>query len=163
MKTLLEYLLAEAVEIPGGFKKIDLRGALSDAAKEILDFSSYKKAKAAAEAQPEKIIQGLGNIPVKEKEDPLKFLEEFFSKNCPKLNAFVNEPSKKQKLSVKMDNSVVLSLEGQWKDVGGKGKVKSSAKVIRFWLASLMTAYGIKAKVGYAYSEGANILLVYKK
>ena len=175
MKTLLEYLLLEAEQkhAPDGFTRVSLSGGLSNEAKGLLQFSSYKKARKAAKGEPEKIKKGLEFSGNADTSDPLKFVKSFFEGNS-KLTTYIdfadNTNVRVRRAGGNTEERVFLEMkstdsDGSWKDVGGKGKIKSSIRVIRFWIESTITAYtGSEPKdIGFAYDEGANLFCVYKK
>ena len=172
MKTLLEYLIAEAKEkkeLPTGFQLVSLSGGLSKEAKQILQFSSYKKARTAADTAGgrTRIKNGLEwkGEGKPDTTDPIKFVSQFFEGES-KLNDFIDQATAKdaRQYGGNTDDGVFLELKGQWKDVGGKGKSKSSIRVIRFWVESTMMAYlGVEnVGVGFAYNAGVGLFYVYR-
>lgn len=172
MKTLLEYLILEAKEpdLPDGFERIKLQGGLSKEAKRILQFSSYKKASiAAASKDGRKAIKDGLEATGSEEKDPIAFVKEFFE-GSSKLNTYIDEAKERdaKKFGGNTDDGVFLSLksgDGSWMDVGGKGKTKSSIRVIRFWVESTIIAYLGRSDlgVGFAYNEPYNLFYVYRK
>ena len=182
MKTLLEYLLLEAgtdnddqdKHAPKGFNRVSLSGGLSDEAKKLLGFSSYKKARKVAMEKPAKIQAGLEFTGKADTAGPIKFCKTFF-KGSSKLSAYISladdSSARIKGLGGNTKDRVFLKLKssseedvGTWKDVGGKGKIKSSIRVIRFWVESTMNAYlGNVKGIKFAYDEGANLFCVYKE
>lgn len=163
MKSLYEFLLmeAKAADFGKGFQDVSLRGALSKEAEGILQFSSYKKATAAAanEKNWPKVIEGLEVKGEIDTSDPMKFLKSFFEASS-KLNDYIDF----RKDDKADENMCQLSLRGQWRIVGGKEKLASSVKVLRFWIESTMTVYGIKTeKLGFAIHKDIQKMIVYKK
>ena len=176
MKTLLEYLLLEAEQknAPEDFTRVSLSGGLSKEAQELLGYSSYKKARKANAQKSEKVKAGLefkGNADIS---DPIKFVKSFFESDS-KLTTYITYaddsklPRWVRKNGGNSEERAFLQMksteqDGSWKDVGGKGKIKSSIRVIRFWIESTMTAYTGKVKdIGFAYDEASNLFCVYKK
>ena len=174
MRTLLEYLMLEAKkpDLPSGFELISLSGGLSNEAKQILQASSYKKAKIGALSPGGRtaIKNGLKTKPVPSATDPIEFVKEFFKADSI-LNQYVDEASEKEikRFGGNTDDAVFLELknanDGSWKDVGGKGKVSSSIRVIRFWVESTMMTYLEKPDVGvgFAFNKAYNLFYVYRK
>ena len=176
MKTLLEYLLLEAEDAnaPSGFTRVSLSGGLSKEAKLLLGYSSYKKAKKVAQQKPSKIKAGLEFSGTADTSDPIKFCTTFF-KGSSKLSAYISLAddsnarirglggNTKERVFLKLKSSSEEDV-GTWKDVGGKGNLSSSIRVIRFWIESTMEAYlGNVKNIKFAYDEGANLFCVYKK
>ena len=163
MKSLYDFLLmeAKAEDFGKGFQDVSLRGALSKEAEGILQFSSYKKATAAAADSKnwEKVKKGLEVKGQVDTSDPMKFVKSFFIANS-KLTEFIDF----RRDDKGDDKMVQLSLMGDWRIVGGKEKLASSVKVLRFWIESTMTVYGIDTKkIGFAIHKDIQKMVVYKK
>ena len=170
MRTLKDFLLSEALLLeeddsfkpPAGFKKIDARGRLSDQAKDVLGVTSIKSGRDAAATKDgaEAIRKKMGPSSIPH-DDPIKFLRLFFGETTP-VNDYIDLPKKEQKET----DQIQLELTGEWKSIGGKNNWKSSLKVVKFWITSIMRAYGIKEpieKVGVLHNVSVNRVLVYKK
>lgn len=148
MRTLRDFLLAEALlveeddgfEMPAGYAKIDARGRLSQQASEVLGFTKLKDGRDMAKTKKgaEEIRKEMGPSAIPN-EDPIKFVR-LFLKNHKNDNLKDFLTIGKEDTS---DDRVVVNLRGQWKSIGGKNKWKSSLKVIKFWIMSIMQAYGI--------------------
>ena len=179
MKTLLEYLLLEAEDsndinahAPEGFTRVSLSGRLSKEAQDLLGYSSYKKARKVAKQENKKIREKLEFKGSADTSDAVKFCKTFF-KSTSKLSAYITIPddtnTRIRGLGGDTENRVFLQLkdadDGSWKDVGGKGNLKSSIRVIRFWIESTMNAYlgssGTK-NIKFAYHERSSLFCVYK-
>ena len=177
MKTLLEYLLLEAEgenkHAPDKFNTVSLSGRLSVEAQELLGFSSYKKARKVAKEKNGEIRKKLKFDGSADTSDPIKFCKTFF-KGSSKLTAYITladeSNARVQTSGGNNEFRVFLQLknadDGSWKDVGGKGNLKSAIRVIRFWVESTMNAYlgseGTK-NIKFAYHEGSSLFCVYKK
>ena len=169
MRTLRDFLIAESLlvekddgfEIPSGYAKIDARGRLSNQAKDVLGIVNLKSGSEAAKTKDGSAAirskMGIGSIP---NEDPIKFLRLFFKQKTP-----INEYIAQGKEDTPPDR-IILDLKGQWMSIGGKNKWKSSLKVIKFWITSVMQAYGINEpieKVGVLQDKAQNKIMVYKR
>ena len=148
MRTLKDFLLAEALlvekddefEMPEGYAKIDARGRLSVQATKILGVVNLKKGRAVAKTKKgaEEIRDEMGPKSLSNS-DPIKICKLIFQKHTnDKLKEFL-------KLGTEDTSSdrVVINLMGQWSSIGGKNNWKSSLKVLKFWVLSIMQAYGI--------------------
>ena len=156
----------KATDFGKGWQDVSLRGALSTEAKGILQFSSYKTVVAAAANKDSwpKIKKGL-----KRGEDGLdssslvKFVQTFFKGNS-ELSEYIVYDEKKGDTAD--EDKVQLTLVSDWRFVGGKKKLASSIKVLRFWIESTITVYGLGddlPKYGYAIDKNGEKLMVYKK
>lgn len=148
MRTLRDFLLAESLlleedgefEMPEGYGKIDARGRLSAQATKILGVVNIKKGRAVAKTKngAQEIRDEMGPKALSNS-DPIKFVKLFLQKHTNNnLKEFMSMG--KEKLP---EDRVVVDLVGQWKSIGGKNNWKSSLKVVKFWLLSIMQAYGI--------------------
>ena len=168
MKSLYEYLLMEvkAADFGKGWEDVSLRGALSKEAEGILQFSSYKKATAAAKdsSKWEEIKTGLARgQDGLDTSSLMKFVHTFFKGNSELSEYIVFNEQRGDKAE---EEKVQLSLVSDWRFVGGKKKLASSIKVLRFWIESTITVYGLGKdlpKYGYAINKNAEKLIVYKK
>ncbi len=171
MRTLRDFLLAETLlvekddgfEMPEGYAKIDARGRLSDQALDVLGVANLKKGRAAAKTKEgaAAIRKEMGPSAVAN-EDPIKFIKLFF-KGCTSENFKSFLAIGKEDTS---DDRIVIDLIGQWASIGGKNKTKSSLKVIKFWMLSIMQAYGINdphAIVGVIQNREEDKIMIYKK
>ena len=164
MKSLYEYLLMEvkAADFGKGWKDVSLRGKLSKEAAGILQFSSYKKATAAAanSKQWPKVIEGLEVKGTPDQSGPMEFAKSFFQLESLLSEYLVFDPKKDEA----DENKVQLSLKSEWRIVGGKEKLESSVKVLRFWIESTMTVYGLDtSSLGFAINKDGEKLMVYNK
>ena len=168
MKSLYDYLLMEvkAADFGKGWQDVSLRGALSAEAKGILQFSSYKTAVAAAANQDSwkeiKIGLDRGESEL-DSSSLVKFVQTFF-KGKSELSEYIVFDEKKGDTAD--EDKVQLSLRSEWRFVGGKKKLASSIKVLRFWIESTITVYGLGdelPKYGYAINKNGEKLMVYKK
>lgn len=179
MRTLKDFLLAEvklheggddkeketksetSFEPPKGFKKIDARGRLSDQAKDLLGVVKISDGKAAAKTEEgAKAIRDKMKVASLPNEDPIKMLRKFFE-NKTVLSEFLTKSKEKD-----ADDHIILQMGPSWQSIGGKSNPKSSLKVMKFWITSLMQAYGMAEpmeKAGILANAGVNQILVYKK
>ena len=148
MKTLRDFLLAEAKidkddkttkpanNYPEGFKVVDLRGGLTDLAKEAMGAKNFSAAMdLAATKKPEKIIEEFGTVSGKTHYDILKGVVG----NKNKFNQ-VFQP-KVSKLPGYEGGIILYFVSNDWTTLAGKAE--SSKRLVRFWIQSLLLAYGI--------------------
>jgi len=171
MRTLRDFLLAETLlveedkdfEMPEGFAKIDARGRLSQQAADVLGFTKLKKGRLMAKTKDgaKDIRKEMGPEAISN-DDPIKFVKLFFKQlTNKKLKEFL--AIGKEDMS---EDRVVVDLLGQWKSIGGKNNWKSSLKVIKFWMMSIMQAYGINdphTVVHIVQSQAEDKIMIIKK
>lgn len=173
MRTLRDFLLAETLlvekddgfEMPKGYTKIDARGRLSNQAREVLGLQlgqnlSGKGKLMAKDKEGAKDIRKEMGPSALPSDDPIKFWKKFFAKcTSKKLMEFLGFDEEEE-------DRVTIELLGEWASIGGKGKTKSSMKVVKFWIFSIMEAYGITDphdKVGVIQNLADQKIMVYKK
>ena len=173
MRTLRDFLLAETLlvekddgfEMPKGYTKIDARGRLSNQAREVLGLQlgqnlSGKGKLMAKDKEGAKDIRKEMGPSALPSDNPIQFWKKFFVKcTSKKLKEFLD-------FNEEEGDRVTIKLQGQWASIGGKGKTKSSMKVIKFWIFSIMEAYGITdphEKVGVIQNLADQKIMVYKK
>ena len=156
MRTLRDFLLAEAkeeenkdnkgkdnktskpeAEYPEGFKVVDLRGGLTDLAKEAMGAKNFTAAMdLAATKNPDKIKQEFGTVNGTSHYEILKSVVG----NKNKFNQVFQK--KVSPLPGHEGGIILYFVSNDWTTLAGKSE--SSKRLVRFWLQSLLLAYGVK-------------------
>lgn len=140
------------------FEDISNAGSLSKAALEFIG-GKLKDQKAAAETDTGKqaIRKGLGAGDGPGTKDPFEILTWLFSKEN-KLNQVFTDNTEEEK-----NKYVVLNLKGGWQKLAQREE--SSKKLLKFWISSSLTAFGVKNAwdLGYAINGNKNQMMIYKK
>ena len=171
MRTLRDFLLAEAKEenkgkneegestrmnLPDGFVIVSNRGSLTKEAQEAMGAKNWSSAMdIAATKDPKKIKDKLGSVSGNTVHDVLKSimanendLDEVFKKKVGKINSIE-------------DSCVLQFLSNDWTTLAKTAS--SSQRLVKFWISSALTAYGVDAagKRTYAINEDTDQFLIF--
>jgi len=171
MKTLRDFLLAEAkedkknkndkttkpaIEYPEGFKVVDNRGGLTAEAKEAMGAANFTAAMdLAATKNPQKIMDEFGSVNGTSHYEVLKSVVG----NKNKFNqVFQNKVSK---LPGVEGGIILYFVSNDWVTLASKAP--SSKRLVKFWIQSLLLAYGVKSpsKLTYVANEDNDLFAVH--
>jgi len=166
MRTLKDFLLAEAKDdkptqgdedkIPQGFELIKNKGRLTDEAKLAMGGTFKSSMSSAQESSKvrEKIRDGLN---VKTKPNP-KSVKDIIEKVILAQNDLDEIFKTKPKKEFGKDGIQVELKSAEWSKLAGR--TSSSQRLLKFWLASSLIAYGYTDISSVSFSMSGNIIAI---
>jgi len=149
MKSLKSFLLEEAAsnKVPKGFTIISNMGSASKEAQEAIGAKSFGSARSKASESKGRaeIIEKLGGSGM-QGNSAFEILDNIVGKQTNDLDEAFKRTVDKADLGG--EEVAIVNIIPGWESHAGQGKTSSSQRLIKFWLASVLMAYG-----GYDYKS----------